>query len=375
MAQVRGDDGTASGLPPGPPPTINQIFPYGVWGDSERGYGVTGTSKQSNGVNGASVDGIGVNGWSFGNTGVHGSSGKAGQRVGEFGITEGGIGVHGENDELGGIGVRGRANGESCVGISGIADGQGGIGVSGSGGALGVSGIGVGTGVYGSSGRGSGVFGLSQDGDGVNGQSNNRYGVSGLGGDIGVHAQNLTVRGHVAYLATRGLAADFYGDVYIHGRLTKAGGGSFQIDHPLDPANKYLSHSFVESPDMKNIYDGVAILGANGEATVGLPDWFDALNKDLRYQLTAIGAPGPNLCIAEEIANGCFKIAGGSPGAKVSWQVTGIRKDAWANMHRIQVEEEKPVAERGRYLHPDLHHESSEKSVAGARYPEWMSCG
>ena len=32
--------------------------------------------------------------------------------------------------------------------------------------------------------------------------------------------------------------------------------GTFKIDHPLDPANKYLSHSFVELPDMMNIYNG-----------------------------------------------------------------------------------------------------------------------
>lgn len=375
MAQVKGDDGTSSGLPPGPPPAIDQIWPYGVWGDTEKGYGVTGTSKQSNGVNGQSIDGIGVNGESLNGTGVHGSSGKAGQKVGEFGIAEGGIGVHGENEELGGIGVRGQANGENGVGISGIANGQGGTGVSGTGGATGVYGSSEsGTGVFGSGGRGTGVSGFSTDGNGVNGQSSNQYGVSGLGGNIGVYAQNLTVRGHVAYLATRGLAADFYGDVYIHGRLTKTGGGSFQIDHPLDPSNKYLSHSFVESPDMKNVYDGVVILNATGEATVELPNWFDALNKDFRYQLTAIGIPGPNLYIAQEIANSCcFKIAGGSPGTKVSWQVTGIRKDAWANTHRIQVEEEKPIEERGRYLHPDVYHESIEKSVAGARYPSQCS--
>jgi hypothetical protein len=32
---------------------------------------------------------------------------------------------------------------------------------------------------------------------------------------------------------------------------------------------------------------------------------------------------------------------------KISWQVTGIRQDAWANAHRIQVEVEKPERERG----------------------------
>jgi hypothetical protein len=80
-------------------------------------------------------------------------------------------------------------------------------------------------------------------------------------------------------------------------------GGSFKIDHPLDPANKYLCHSFVESPDMKNLYDGVVVLDNKGKAVIELPDWFGILNKDFRYQLTDIGSPGPNLYIAEEISD------------------------------------------------------------------------
>ena len=81
----------------------------------------------------------------------------------------------------------------------------------------------------------------------------------------------------------------FDGDVNVTGTLSK-GAGAFRIDHPLDPENKYLSHSFVESPDMKNIYDGVAIFDGAGEAIVTLPDWFEALNEDFRYQLTPMGA-------------------------------------------------------------------------------------
>jgi hypothetical protein len=142
--------------------------------------------------------------------------------------------------------------------------------------------------------------------------------------------------------------------VNVVGTLTKTT-GSFKIDHPLDPANKYLYHSFVESPDMMNIYSGVIVLDANGEAVVGLPDWFEALNRDFRYQLTPVGAPGPNLYIAEEVASNQFKIAGGKPGSKVSWQVTGIRQDVYANAHRIQVEVDKAPTDRGHYLFPELY--------------------
>jgi hypothetical protein len=38
----------------------------------------------------------------------------------------------------------------------------------------------------------------------------------------------------------------------------------------------------------------------------------------------------------------------------VSWQVTGIRHDAYANAHRIRTVVRKAAAEQGRYLHPEL---------------------
>ena len=161
------------------------------------------------------------------------------------------------------------------------------------------------------------------------------------------------------------------GNLQVSGTVSK-GGGSFKIDHPLDPANKYLSHSFVESPDMMDIYNGVIVLDSRGQAWVNLPDWFDALNRDFRYQLTAIGAPAPNLYIAREISGNRFKIAGGRPHGKVSWQVTGIRQDPYAQKHRIQVEEEKPAGEQGYYLHPDAYGQPEEKGIAWARNPQPM---
>ncbi|HEV2349800.1 MAG TPA: hypothetical protein VG028_08155 [Terriglobia bacterium] len=161
--------------------------------------------------------------------------------------------------------------------------------------------------------------------------------------------------------STSGYAGHFDGNVQIVGNLSKSG-GSFKIDHPLDPARKFLYHSFVESPDMKNIYDGVVTLDDHGEAVVQLPDWFEALNRDFRYQLTCIGGYAP-VYIADEVAHHQFRIAGGKPGLKISWQVTGIRQDAWANAHRIPVETEKPAREQGYYLHPELFGAPPEKSI------------
>ena len=145
-----------------------------------------------------------------------------------------------------------------------------------------------------------------------------------------------------------------YGNLNVIGTLSKSA-GSFRIDHPLDPTGKYLSHSFVESPDMKNIYDGVVALDANGSARIELPDWFEALNESFRYQLTALGAPSPGLYVSEEVRDNRFAIAGGTPDARVSWQVTGIRHDAYARRYPIPVEEEKTGDDRGRYLVPDAY--------------------
>jgi hypothetical protein len=137
----------------------------------------------------------------------------------------------------------------------------------------------------------------------------------------------------------------------------------------MDSANKYLNHSFVESPEMKNVYDGVAVLDANGEAAVMLPDWFEALNEGFRYQLTPVGAPAPQLHIANEIADAQFRIAGGVPGQRVCWQVTGVRKDPWARAHPVMVEEPKTDDERGRYLDPELFGQGEDQSIMVARYP------
>jgi len=199
---------------------------------------------------------------------------------------------------------------------------------------------------------GYGVFGYAESGDGVWGKS---------GSSVGVYGSSDT---------NFGIYSD--GDARVAGNLTATGylskgGGSFKIDHPLDPANKFLYHSFVESPDMKNVYDGVVTLDSAGEATVSLPDWFGALNRDFRYQLTAIGSAAPDLHVKSEVQDDAFSIAGGASGQKVSWQLTGIRKDAWANAHRIPVEEVKPTDERGLYVHPTENGQPAARGIDAVR--------
>jgi hypothetical protein len=372
----------------------------GVYGESNGGHGVRGISNNNVGVSGYSPSGWGVIGYSpsgIGMWGVSSSSygvlGGSTTYIGVRGASNSGDGVVG--DSFSGTGVFGASNSSSGVyGLSNYGDGVRGISFFGGDGVRGSSFGGYGVSGYSSS--NVGVYGETYSGDGVFGLGNSSFGIGVHGrtdiGGIAVFGESnsgfgvygFSNSGYAVYCHSGplGFAAYLNGRTHIHGPLTKPG-GAFKIDHPLDPANKYLSHSFVESPDMKNVYDGVVVLDNKGEAEIELPDWFGALNKDFRYQLTAIGAPGPNLYIAKEISdavtnysnssssnkNSRFKIAGGTSGMKVSWQVTGIRKDPWANAHRIQVEEDKPAKELGYYMYPDLYGKAAEKGITHLLFP------
>jgi hypothetical protein len=154
------------------------------------------------------------------------------------------------------------------------------------------------------------------------------------------------------------------GNANITGTISKSG-GSFKIDHPLDPANKFLYHSFVESPDMLNIYNGNATTDERGYATIEMPDYFGALNREFRYQLTVIdGGEGFVLAkVSREIEGNTFEIRTSEPNTKVSWQVTGVRKDAWAERNRIPTSIDKSPEERGLYLHPEVFGQPADKAI------------
>jgi hypothetical protein len=230
----------------------------------------------------------------------------------------------------------------------------------------------------------AGVVGIAnagpgQAGDGVQGVSHGdfRAGVAGSGfgydsrgvmGFAHYGSQAIGIRGS----SQSGWAGWFRRNVRVIGVLVKAG-SAFAIDHPLDPENKYLNHSAVESPDMLNIYNGNVTTDSEGTATVELPSYFKDVNRDYCYQLTVMGKFAQAI-VAEEIRGNQFRIATDSPGVKVFWQVTGVRNDPWAERNRIVVEQNKPEEERGTYLHPELYGKPETQGAGYVRedYPTEM---
>jgi hypothetical protein len=148
---------------------------------------------------------------------------------------------------------------------------------------------------------------------------------------VAAFAAKITLSGNVKFLA----------NLTIVGTLSK-GGGTFEIDDPVDPANKILYHSFVESPDAMDVYDGIATLDSTGAVTIQLPDYFDALNGNVRYQFFALYQAMPNLYISQEEKNNQFAIAGGVPNGQISWEITGVRHDPYILANPII-----PVVEKG----------------------------
>jgi hypothetical protein len=221
---------------------------------------------------------------------------------------------------------------------------------------------------YGSSASSTGGYG----GDGVvgyGGSAQNGY-SDGVGGSF-EGGSGASGGDAISGSAGSGFAGNFLGDVSVSGTLT-ATMKNFKIDHPQDPANKYLVHSSVESSEMMNIYTGNVVLDSNGAAIVQLPSWFEAENADFRYSLSAVGAPAPNLYVAEEVSGNQFKVAGGRAGQKISWLLTAVRQDAYAKANPLVVEEAKKPKEQGYYLNPKLYGQAEEKGLEWARHPEMM---
>ncbi len=337
-------------------------------GGSNTSVGVYGTNTNANGggvggVNSATGNSgflggpyYGVYGGSSSTTGVYESSlGGNGGNAGVYGVTTGSwAGVQGHNTGssndgfLGGpdYGVFGTSNASSGVVGKTSANSSSGVwghhNSSGNDGYLG----GQAAGVLGNGSNSIGVYGTGANG--VRGDSGGVYGILGCG--------SPPVSGGP-------YAGCFSGSVEINGSVHTSGAGVVTLDDPADPENETITHAFVGSSEMKNIYDGVATLGSTGVATVSLPEWFETLNKDFRYQLTALGTPQAGLFVSRKIADNQFTIAGGVPGAEVSWQVTGVRKDPWASAHPIAVREQKADRDRGFYIAPALYGRPQTKSA------------
>jgi hypothetical protein len=140
--------------------------------------------------------------------------------------------------------------------------------------------------------------------------------------------------------------------LHVNGDITVIGTKAFTIDHPLDPENKMLRHFAIESNEVLNSYSGNAVTNEKGTAIVELPGYFEAINKDFRYQLTVIGSFAQAI-ISKEIKGNKFEIATSIPNVKVSWEVKGVRNDGhMKNVNKMKAEEIKPANMKGKYLEP-----------------------
>jgi hypothetical protein len=302
--------------------------------------------------------------------------------IGVIGESNTGVGVFGNSNDFNGVIGRSDSMDIMNAGVEGSCDkctgvrGDGLFGVSGKGGSRVGSSVGVGVvGKGGHSPTGTAGIGIFAEG----GDSNNGEGGQGMfvrGGE-GSGAGNksgtgiVVVSGFALNGATAGPAGSFSGDVQITGNLSATGTKMFKIDHPLDPENKYLNHAAIESSEVLNIYSGNITTDQNGDATIVLPDWFEALNKDFRYQLTVIGTFAQAI-VASKMKDHRFAIKTNAPNTEVSWQVTGVRSDAGMKKYPFQAEEAKAEGERGHYLTPEVFNQPEEKSIEWTRHPEMM---
>jgi hypothetical protein len=347
---------------------------YGVYGtaDSPSGYGVRGTSVDNVGVRGDATGATGLNYGVYGTSTSTGGIGVFGTASSTTGTTYGGYFRSSSTDGFGVLGLATASSGDT-VGVRGESHSTSGWGVIGE--------------VTATTGQTYGVRGVvaSTTGRGVLGWASSQTGVN-----YGVQGQSNSSEGKGVY----GLAGSFdgvpygvygkaYGDgiaVYAEGDFAASGSKAFRIDHPDDPQNRYLLHYCAESPEVINFYRGTAVLDGAGEAVVELPGYFAKINKTPSYQLTAIGAPMPNLHVAEEISGAAlsrgeraqpgetaplctFRIAGGAASGKVSWRVEAVRNDLRMRAKGAPIEREKQGAERGKYQYPELYGQPSKSGM------------
>ncbi|MCL4741710.1 MAG: hypothetical protein KJZ54_05840 [Phycisphaerales bacterium] len=377
---------------------------YGFANGSGTSYGVIGESNNGTcvGVSGRSF------GWDGSSYGVEALNyGSNGMGLYAFGPT---YGVYGKSVVAGGIALGGDATGSgSTYGLKVAASSSSGTGAHATGGSVGVHAItttssghaikaeattyGIRSTVTGSSGiavvasatsTGGNNYGVYASTSSSSGRAVRAVASSTSGTNYAIHAHSSGASGRGLYsIVTGSSGRAVYGycssssstaravmgyaispavAVYAQGNSTTTGTKSFRIDHPLDPTGKYLNHYCTESPQPLNVYSGNVVLDEAGQAWVQLPDYFESINSDIRYQLTTIGGWAP-VYVAIEVQDNRFMIAGGQGGMKVSWRVEATRNDAYVRSYGAPVEIEKTDSERGKYLHPEVFGQPEELGI------------
>jgi len=330
--------------------SLLEVRNTGIGGSAVRAAGGGGTSS---GFGGTAMLAIGGGSGGTGGTGLHVLGGGTVEGTGGIGVSAfGGGAIRG----VGGVGIQAvggfthRDNTNGGVGLKafggGTDSGIGGAGVQATGGNFNGRGV-IATGGIGPAGYGVEAIGGASEGAGhVAGAGIKAMGGASSGSNSASGTGIFAMAGEATNGATRGRAGIFEGDVSVSEHLTVGGDldvtgtKNFKIDHPLDPENKYLLHASIESSEVLNIYSGNVVTGANGQAVVTLPEWFEALNRDLRYQLTVIGTFAQAI-VSDEVRNNRFTIKTTAPNVKVSWQVTGVRSDEVMRKRPFKAEENK----------------------------------
>ncbi|MCA9447382.1 MAG: hypothetical protein KC931_09715, partial [Candidatus Omnitrophica bacterium] len=110
------------------------------------------------------------------------------------------------------------------------------------------------------------------------------------------------------------------GNLWIKGTLTAS-----NFSAKEEKAGGTLPSDRETSGEPLDYSSGNVLLDEKGEAWVPLPPSLEACHTDFRYHLTCVGGFAP-VHVAEEVKDNRFKISGGTPGLKVSWQVSGVRQ-------------------------------------------------
>lgn len=232
-----------------------------------------------------------------------------------------------------------------------------GTAINASSGAIGISAYGQITGIKGE-GETYGVRGITTNGTAILGEA---IGSTGWAGQF--YGKVKMTSAYVPSIYSGDAGSVFIDPgLIVNGMLIVTGSKSFKIDHPLDPENKYLVHSCVESDEMANMYNGTITTDARGYATVQLPGWFEAENEDFKYQLTCMGQFAQAI-VKEGIKNNQFMLQTDKPNVKLSWMVIGNRKDVYAKAANFKAEVEKTAAEQGKYFKPELFGKPASLSV------------